>query len=610
MKNKIIYIVLFIVSLSIFSCDKDLDIPPKNIISAEQVFTNESAIQAYLANLYIMLPIEDFNFSANNGFNSWTSGVTTAHASGESLSEGPRGDVGDGNWWQWWSEGYKAIREANGFIANIVDTELSEDLKQAYIAEAKFIRAYCYFGLVKRYGGVPIIVEEQMFEGDNLEELQVPRNTELEVYTFIGEQLDEAIGMMPESSESGRANSFVAQALKSRVMLYAATLAKYAEVELDGLVGISESESTLFFQASYAAAKSVIESGNYQLWNNTSDKIDNYTSLFIETEGNTEILLTRDYKYPDLVHSYDNWYLPYGVRGPWGYSSRMNPTLEMVEEYEYIDGSEGTLKITDVGGDPIHYANALDLFENKDPRCMATIIVPFSTFRETVIDVQKGIVDDLAIASNGTLYGRNTVTAGNHNNLYNVATHAIDENGSLPVITINGIGGSERSVTGFYIRKYLDYNKDKSQAYGWNSTQSWIDIRYGEVLLNYAEAAIELGLVEDAKWAVNLIRERAGIALLDDIEVDIERVRHERVIELAFENHKYWDIRRWRTAHTLIESKKFNAIHPYFDVQSNDYIFSRSEMWFDMTFWPKLYYESIPNDEIQRNPSLVQNPLY
>ncbi|MEQ8421653.1 MAG: RagB/SusD family nutrient uptake outer membrane protein [Arenibacter algicola] len=610
MKNKFIYIVIIACSLSIYSCDDDLEIPPKNIISAEQVFTNELAVQAYLANLYIQAPIEGFNFSANNGFNNWSSGVTTAHASGEALSEGPRGNVGDGNWWQWWSAGYKAVREVNGFISNIAETELSEEQKQAYTAEAKFIRAYCYFGLVKRYGGVPIITEVQMFNGDNLDELQLSRNTELEVYSFIGEQLDEAIDMLPETNESGRANSFVAQALKSRVMLYAATLAKYAEVDLDGVVGIPSSEANRFFKASYDAAKNVIESGNYQLWDVTADKIENYTSLFIETEGNPEVIFKREYKFPDLTHSYDLWNLPFGVRGPAGYSSRMNPTLEMVEKYEYIDGSEGTLKMTDPSGVPIHYDNPMDLFVDKDPRCLATVIVPFSPWQETTIDVQKGIIDDLAISSNLTVYGRNAVTTGGYNNLYNPTTHTIDENGTLPVITINGVGGSERSVTGFYIRKYMDYNKDKSQAFPWNSTQSWIDIRYGEVLLNYAEAAFELGEIPDAKWAVNLIRERAGIAELSDAEVTLDRVRHEREVELAFENHYYWDIRRWRTGHNLIETKRYNAIHPFYDLQADDYVFARQEMWFDMTFYFQLYYEKIPVGAIEANPKLIQNPLY
>lgn len=609
MKNKLIYIILVVWSLSIFSCDEKLDIPPKNIISTEQVFTNESAVFAFLSTLYIQLPIEDFNYSTN-GPNSWSSGVTAAQACEEAVSSDARATIGEGVWWNWWANGYKAIREVNGFISNIEKAELPQDQKKAYIAEAKFIRAYYYFGLVKRYGGVPIIEKEQNFTGSNLEELQVPRNTELEVYNFIAKDLDDAIAGLPKSAASGRANSFVAQALKSRIMLYAATLARYADVKLNGIVGISPAEANRFFQASYDAAKKIIESNTYQLWNVTPDKIQNYTSLFIETTGNPEVIFTRDYKYPDMVHSYDCWYLPFGVRGPWGYSSRMNPTLEMVEKYEYIDGSAGKLKMTDSNGNPIHYSKAMDLFKDKDPRCLATVIVPFAPWQNTTIGVQKGIIDDNAAASTLTVYGRKAVTTGNYNNLYNPNTHSIDGNGTLPVIAINGVGGSERSITGFYIRKYLDYKKEKSQAYGWNSTQSWIDLRYGEVLLNYAEAAFELNKKDDAKWAVNLIRNRAGIAQLADKDVTLERVRHEREVELAFENHNYWDIRRWRTGHKLIENKSFTAIHPYFDLQVNDYVFIESKLWYQVTFWSSLYYEKIPDGDIQRNPKLIQNPLY
>ena len=180
----------------------------------------------------------------------------------------------------------------------------------------------------------------------------------------------------------------------------------------------------------------------------------------------------------------------------------------------------------------------------------------------------------------------------------------------MKIISINGVGGSERSITGLYIRKYLDYNRDKSQAIYWKSTQSWIDIRYGEILLNYAEAAIELGDVPNAKIAVNQIRDRAGIAPLTDANVTRDRIRHERTVELALENQHYWDIRRWHTADQLILNKKFSSILPYYDLQAEAYVFSRGLTGNQLTFWPKLYYEKIDPSEIQKNPKLIQNPLY
>ncbi|MFA5327478.1 MAG: RagB/SusD family nutrient uptake outer membrane protein [Prolixibacteraceae bacterium] len=610
MKADLKYLLIAIAFL-IGSCDDQLEIAPKNILTNDQVFANESAIRSYLASLYISLPVESFNFSAKNGFNTWSSGWVPAHTSGEGLSCDNLDQIGNGTWYNWWTNGYKTIRNVNNFIENIADSELNDEKKQIYLGEAYFIRAFNYFGLAKRYGGVPIIRSAQAFTGDNLDELQVERNTEKEVYDFIATQLDSAILLLPSENESGRANKYTALTLKSRAMLYAATEAKYGNVLLDGLVGIPSSAAGAYFQASFDAAEAVMESQKYSLYNATpGDKVANFTNLFIETTDNPELIMVQEYHYPEFVHSYDCWYLPYGVRGPWGYSSRMNPTLEMVEQFEYVDGSPGTLKLTDGTGAPVKYASPADLFKNKDPRCMATVIIPFGTFRGTVIDVQAGIIDDQTSANTGTVYGRKVVSVGDYTQKYDAGSHTVSPTGNMNIISINGIGGSERTMTGFYIRKYLDYNLDMSEAAGWKSTQSWIEMRYAEVLLNYAEAAFELGKIPEAKTAINQIRERAGIALLTDAQVTRDRIRNERMVELAFENQKYWDIRRWHMADQLIVNKRFTALLPYYDLQANAYVFAKTLVGNQLTFWPQLYYEKINPSEIQKNPKLIQNPLY
>lgn len=611
------YILTFIVCFLIWSCDDQLEILPRNIITNDQVFSNESAITAYMASLYTALPVEDFNFSANNGFNSWSSGVTPAHASGEVLSCEPRGDVGDGTWWNWWmgnnnqNDAYATIRNVNSFIENVPAANLTEEKKKLYLGEAMFIRAYDYFALVKRYGGVPLIRKVQTFTGSNLDEMQVPRNTEKEVYDFIAAQLDSAALLLPASNGRGRANKNVALALKSRAMLYAGCEAKYGSVQLNGLVGIPASEADGYFQQSFDAAEAVIESNAYSLYNVKADKSENFSDLFINTTANPEVMLVKDYHFPEMVHSFDMWNLPYGVRGAWGYSSRTNPTLELVEMFEYKDGSAGTLEITDALGDPVTYDNPADLYKDKDPRLLGTVIMPFSVWRGTVIDVQAGVIDDATTETNvATVYGRKTVTTGDYNKLYNTATHKIGDGGTQKIISTNGIGGGERSITGFYNRKYMNYNMPPNQAIGWNSTQSWIDMRYAEVLLNYAEAAIELDDDANAKTAVNLIRDRAGIVPLNDAEVTRDRIRHERQAELALENHKYWDIRRWHVGDQLIVNTKLSGLYPYYDLQADTYVFTKVPVGNILTFWPKLYYEKIDPSEIQKNPKLVQNPLY
>ena len=157
-------------------------------------------------------------------------------------------------------------------------------------------------------------------------------------------------------------------------------------------------------------------------------------------------------------------------------------------------------------------------------------------------------------------------------------------------------------------------NPTKQVDYGYGDT-NWMVFRYGEVLLNYAEACIELGDESDALKAVNLVRERAGIAKRTSINRD--QVRHERKMELAFENHRWWDIRRWHIADQLLNAKKFKALNPYLvwedgkDVSQMKYIFKIEDAPKNTrTFLSKLYYERIPSSAISTNPNIVQNPGY
>ena len=157
----------------------------------------------------------------------------------------------------------------------------------------------------------------------------------------------------------------------------------------------------------------------------------------------------------------------------------------------------------------------------------------------------------------------------------------------------------------------MDPTLDQSLVKTNGSSQAWIDIRYAEVLLNYAEAAIELNNVPDAKWAVNEIRNRAGIKLLTDAEVNIERIRHERLVELAFENHRYWDYRRWRVFDKILNNIWPTALKPYYDVQHNAYRFETGNAGrYAKTFYTQVYYERINPADIAKNPKLIQNPNY
>ena len=572
-----------------FSCTNDLNVAPQNILQDETVFSNESAITAYLASLYNDLPIEDFNFHVYNGFNTIATHTLPVISDEATICyNDDRQDIGAGVSLGWW--GYNSVRNVNQFIEKISGSTFPKEKINEWLGEAKFIRAYYYFGMVKRYGGVPLVTTVQNYTGSNLDELKVPRNTEKEIYDFIGTELDESVKLLNETSDLGRINKYVALALKSRAMLYAATEAKYGSVQLNGLVGIASSGANAYFQSAYDASQLIISSGKYSLYNKSADKSANYTSLFLD-DASSESIFIKQFNYPDKAHWYDLWMLPRdGVGSSIGYGSRLNPTLELVESYEYTDGSDGKLKFNDGGGNPIEYTNPFDIFKNKDPRLDGTVILPFGVWKGYTMDVRAGIVDK-----------GQTITSGDYNTLYN-GTH---------VIGLNGIGGGgEKSQTGFYIRKYLQPAYDKTQVRDGTSFQSFIDFRYAEILLNYAEAAVELDKNSDAKMAINLVRNRAGIKELADAEVTLNRLRHERRIELAMEPHRYWDIRRWHIADQLLNNTKFSAILPYLDISKNAYIFNSKNVSYQRTFTTNMYYEMIPSSEISKNSKLLQNPGY
>jgi hypothetical protein len=183
--------------------------------------------------------------------------------------------------------------------------------------------------------------------------------------------------------------------------------------------------------------------------------------------------------------------------------------------------------------------------------------------------------------------------------------------------------------SGFYVRKYIDYNKPKDDCGLYRSTTHWIAVRYAEVLLNRAEAAFELGKKDDALNCVNQIRERAGARPVDAAVFNLDPpdvwnivdkkvvenngrdiIRNERRKELAFENHYWWDIRRWRIADKVFDQTRFNALYPYYVENENKYIFLDEEQAYlnnYFTFNKRFYYEGLPGGELNKNPNLWPN---
>ena len=595
--NKILVSAL-VMALSFYSCDY-LDVPPINIIQDDAIFNSESGITSYMTTLYYDLPIEDFRYT-QQGFNVSGKGQgRLPNVSGEAMcsSSDDISTIGDGTWWGCWD--YGKIRRVNYFLKNFPAYKSNFQntvLADAWMGEAHFIRAYCYFAMVKRYGGVPILREPQEYVGD-IESLKVPRDTEKACYDFIAEDLDEAFRLLPDNEEilgKGRATKYAALALKSRAMLYAGSIARYGTVDLNGLVGIDKALANDYFELAYKAVKELEKSKRFSLYRKNSDKEKNFAELFL-AEDSPENIFCKYFQRNVNAHGWDVYFVPYQYRGN-GFSSNMNPTLEFVEMFEHKDGTPTNFAER---AKDTYFDDPSELFQNMDARFGGSIIYPNAIFKGEPCSIQKGlIIEDGSKKENATNYEEAVYTA-NDGQVY----HIVGKSGS---------GNYSGNMTGFFMRKYLNENMPQSEVIENYSEQHWIEFRYAEALLNGAEAAVEMGQhLDDALLWINDIRSRADIKQLSLSDLIVDKVRHERRIELAFENHTYWDLRRWRIADKEIETKQYTGLCPYFDINKQKYIFEEvAANKYYYTFDVKMYYERIPDGEIAKNEKLKQNPYY
>ncbi|GAO42565.1 hypothetical protein FPE01S_01_15800 [Flavihumibacter petaseus NBRC 106054] len=592
------------------SCQK-LDVVPNNLLSDDQIFSSEAGINVYLAQVYRKLPIEDFTYrpagrDGQSGFNlhhEWEHFWHSGAACGEMV--GPWGGMDIGGGFGYWP--YKDIRAVNYFIetlpkysANFAGNKVNELLGEAY-----FLRAYYYFALAKRYGGVPLIAVTQNYPDQSIEELQVPRNTEEDTWNFIGNDCDQAIAMLPETNVAERANKYAAAALKSRAMLYAGSIAKYGsqnfvdgDARAMGFVGIAAEKADGFFQKAIEAAKQL--EGKYSLYSANTNKEQNYADAFLDDKS-PENILVRNYSIPSrTAHSWDATFSPRFMTA--NALSRAYPTLEFVER-------SGALNVTNGDGTPTRYTNLADAFQGLEPRLRGTIYFPGDVLRDRRFDVQRGLypsfsgtaADEVAKDPNSRKY----MLSGDPNTTFEGKT----------IIGQTGIStsGDDKTRTGFYVRKYIDYRRPQADVDLFTSTTHWIEFRYAEVLLNRAEADIETGQLDDALAALNLIRNRAGATPLTMADMTVDVVRNERCMELAFENHYWWDLKRWRTADVVLNNARFKGLMPYFVMNEGKYIFLKEPETFgrNYNFEKRFYYEPIPGGELGKNPNLYpNNPNY
>ena len=593
---KKIHLLILSMVLFITSCSDVLDKEPLDIISDAAVWSDPVLIDDYLNECYAeMVFAWETQYGGTSkqaiGLYTWfeqTYSMTIADEARPGWESGPKSHwiTPSGGIMEYWA--YPTIRRLNLFLEKMEQVSLDPTFKSERMAEARYLRAHAYFNLVKRYGGVPLITRVQQLD-DPEEELYPSRTKEADIYDFILSELD-AISDDLIGSDRGRATKWTALALKSRAAMYAGSIATWGTVRINGIVGIPEEMASQYWQASYDASRDIISNGGFALYNVTpSDKISNFRNLFLD-EGNSEVIFSEQFDgLNGKGHSYDMWNMP-RARHAWGAGQQVAVFLEMVESFDHLDGSSGVIDRAKISSG--YKWTIEELFGNKDPRFHASIYT-----------------QGTAWANGGDLdYHNQIITPTGWQN--------IGAYKGVLAVTPQSV-----SPTPFGVLKYLDEQKRALVHERNHSDTDYIVFRLGEILLNYAEAAIELGKDGDALWAINELRTRAGMPTFSVVGRD--EVRKERKVELAFEGNRYWDLRRWRVAATEL-SQYYSGLQfvldgasyeeGAYDVKTAKYqlivipnIEGVPAPYFDAS---KHYYLPIGLGRTGQNPNLIPNPGY
>ncbi len=661
MKKNILSIFSLCALMGLSGCNAFLELEPLDKVSPEQLLETEGGVKALLANIYTMIPMEDFNYRPNAGFNQrGYDGVNETTNLAFLTDEATRSDGGVGigyegfNYWP-----YGDIRQVNIFMQNVEKAKEAGTISVAdadrMTGEAHFARAYMYYGLVKRYGGVPLIdkVQDDDYANGGPGAVAVPRSTELDTWKFVLNECTLAAATLPDATSGSdlyRVTKWAAYALKSRVALHAASVAKYwnlaplaGEAVTQKLVGgMTSADADAFYKECIEASKFLIENSGKSLYKpapaTVKEAASNFQALFLNDQ-NEEIIFSKAYlngtTNTNQGHSYAQFnILPQVNPGALKYG-RFNPMLEIVDLFEdYTDDGTGkSAKIvtrTDGNEDAyianfhnmnnasvvntlmsvpfVKYNDLYEPFANKDARLLASVVVPGSSYAGTEIIIQGGFIKD----NNSYVAYSNESTQKNGTTYY-----ALGAEGETMFSGFNNVNSGEDAnwtATGFGVRKYMPEGESMSPD-RLSSTTSYIDMRLAEVYLNYAEAVVEngsgFGDKELAENYLNALRRRAGHT--DRISLTLESVLKERRVEMAFEGKRFWDMNRRREFHTEFSNNRIRkALVPMLDLRGAEpkYVFARVNYFGDetrggRTFQNINYYRGIPN--IATN-GLVQNP--
>jgi hypothetical protein len=623
MKIRIKVLLALSATVLLTACAEDyLETRPLDKVSSDATWADGSLAEAFVFGVYSNLNYGGFE---EEGLASLTDEAMFTH-SGRGINvinEGTLSPTGTGNVniVPQWDELYSAVRQANIAIQELPNATFEDEgLKNKLLGESYFLRAYFYHQLVRYYGGAPIIEVPYGLDDD----YTVARNTYEELVNFITNDIDQAISLLGDVADPGRATRFSAMGLKSRVLLYAASDLRhgptvsasstahsgYGNLEL---VAYTSGDQAARWNAAKVASKALLDATNGYKLDLTApvsaeEGTANYVALSMgggsnaaDPAGHDDILFERTHS--PLFTQESNWPLG-GIHnginnGPNGYHNWAGntPIQQLVDDYQMMDGTDFDWENEDHAAAP---------YDDRDPRFYATILYDGADWKPRPSDVVS--IDPYDQIQTGS--------------------YADGSGGIIPGVDTrnSSIENWNGSRTGYYVRKFIDPDPGVIDNMSSAQVVPWPFIRYTEIVLNYVEACLETGDEAEAVAWLNKIRFRAGMPTITASGTElVNTYRNERRIELAYEEHRFFDARRWLIAdETLGRGIKVVRVSatlkpgatphvPYrYDPAVYDYVYNvvdntenETRTWDD-----KMYFMPISRDEINKNELLVQNPGY
>lgn len=572
------YISVLFLLATLPACSKFLDQVPNDRQTIEEVFQKKRPSEEYLANIYNYVKDESDQWNGNP----WTGNVDEVNVA---WAKWTIYQLNVGNWspgtspFYNWQSYYNGIRSASFFINHIDGNQEilaldGQQLIDQYKAEARFLRAHFYFMILRQYGPAVIIGETEMPADASVADVQIPRSSYDECVDYIVSELDAAAAVLPATPvadrDYGRATKGAALAIKARALLYAASPAFNGNTDfanfknIDGTPFISQTYDREKWKKAADAAKAVIDLNVYKLYEDPSgDAVKSYRGIHL-MPWNDECIFVRK------SNGLWNWDYNCSLRSAGGWNG-ISPLQEMVDAYFMKDGKSITES-------PLYFESGFtnsiyNMYVNREPRFYASILFNGAKYKGGAI-TQDSVKVDM------TYSGKD----GKKN------------------------GGEDYSHTGYLVVKNI--SPETNRLAGISNSRPYVLVRLGEIYLNYAEALAEYGGNDaEALTYLNLIRKRAGIPQYGSADLPevhgsdlIQKIHDERRIELAFECHRWFDVRRWKIVKSVM-----GDLHGMNVNKDGNEFYQRVVA--DNHLWKEAYYLfPLSQYEMDRGLKLVQNP--